>query len=68
MCNREVLEVIIEEVGTEQAAEFCRLASLMYDIRYNACKQLDPLGELDFERDWWRDAAEALNKQLKPKL
>lgn len=67
MCNREVLEVIIEEVGTEQAAEFCRLASLMYDIRYNACTQLDPLSELDFERDWWRDAAEALNKQLKNK-
>lgn len=68
MCNREVLEVIIEEVGTEKAAEFCRLASLMYHIRYNACKELDPLGELDFERDWWNDAAEALNKQLKPKL
>ncbi len=67
MCNREVLEVIIEEVGTEKAAEFCRLASLMYDIRYNACKQLDPLSELDFERDWWRDAAELLNKQLKSK-
>jgi len=67
MCNREVLEVIIEEVGAEKAAEFCRLASLMYDIRYNACKQLDPLSELDFERDWWRDAAEALNKQLKTK-
>lgn len=67
MCNREVLEVIIEEVGTEKAAEFCRLASLMYDIRYNACKQLDPMSELDFERDWWKDAAEALNKQLKPK-
>jgi hypothetical protein len=62
-----VLEVIIEEVGTEKAAEFCRLASLMYDIRYNACKQLEPLSELDFERDWWKDAAEALNKQLKPK-
>lgn len=67
MCNREVLEVIIEEVGTEKAAEFCRLASLMYDIRYNACKQLDPMSELDFERDWWRDAAELLNKQLKNK-
>lgn len=67
MCNREVLEVIIEEVGTERAAEFCRLASLMYDIRYNACKQLDPLSELDFERDWWKDAAEALNKQSKSK-
>jgi hypothetical protein len=67
MCNREILEVIIEEVGAEKAAEFCRLASLMYDIRYNACKQLDPLSELDFERDWWADAAKELNKQLKTK-
>ena len=67
MCNREVLEVIIEEVGAEKAAEFCRLASLMYDIRYNACKDLDPLSELDFERDWWADAAKMLNKQLKTK-
>lgn len=67
MCNREILEVIIEEVGTEKAAEFCRLASLMYDIKYNACKQLDPLSELDFERDWWKDAAELLTKQIKPK-
>lgn len=67
MCNREILEVIIEEVGAEKAAEFCRLASLMYDIRYNACKQLDPLSELDFERDWWADAAKMLNKQLKTK-
>jgi len=67
MCNREVLEVIIEEVGTKKAAEFCRLVSLMYDIRHNACKDLDPLSELDFERDWWADAAEVLNKQLKTK-
>ena len=56
MCNREILEVIVEEVGAEKAAEFCRLVSLMYDIRYNACKQLDPLSEFDFERDWWKMA------------
>jgi hypothetical protein len=67
MCNREILEVIIEEVGAEKAAEFCRLASLMYDIRYNACKQLDPLSELDYERDWWKDAELELKKQSKTK-
>jgi hypothetical protein len=67
MCNREILEVIIEEVGAERAAEFCRLISLMYDIRYNACKDLDPLGELDFERDWWKDAELELKKQSKTK-
>ena len=67
MCNREVLEVIIEEVGAEHAAEFCRLASLMYDIRYNVCKELDSLNELDFERDWWADAAKSLHEQNKNK-
>ena len=56
MCNREILEVIVEEVGAEKAAEFCRLVSLMYDIRYNACKQLEQLSEFDFERDWWKMA------------
>jgi hypothetical protein len=67
MCNREILEVIIEEVGAEQAAEFCRLASLMYDIRYTACKHLDPLQELDYERDWWKNAEIELNKQSNTK-
>ena len=67
MCNREILEVIVQEVGTERAAEFCRLASLMYDIRYNACKDLDPLNELDYERDWWLEAANTLNQQSKKK-
>jgi hypothetical protein len=28
----------------------------MYDIRYNVCKDIDPLSELDYERDWWKDA------------
>ena len=67
MCNREILEAIIEEVGSKQAGEFCRLVSLMYDIRYNACKDLDPPGELDFERDWWHMAAVELNEQPKKK-
>jgi hypothetical protein len=36
----------------------------MYDIRYNACKDLDPLGELDYERDWWKDAEIELKKKI----
>lgn len=67
MCNREILEIILEEIGIEKTAEFCRLVSLMYDIKHTACKQLDPISELDFERDWWKDASEVLNKQLKTK-
>lgn len=64
MCNREILEAIIEEVGTDKAAEFCHLASLMYDIKYQACRDREPLTEYDFERLWWLDAGIALTKQL----
>ena len=64
MCNREILEVIVEEVGAEKAAEFCRLVSLMYDIRYNVCKDIDPLSELDYERDWWKIAEIELTQQI----
>lgn len=65
MCNREILEVIIEEVGSEKAAEFCRLVSLMYDIRYNACKNEEPLTEFDYEREWWALAEIELNNKIK---
>jgi hypothetical protein len=65
MCNREILEIIVEEVGLEKATEFCNLVSLMYDIRYNACKDLEPLNELDFERDWWKMAEIELKENLK---
>jgi hypothetical protein len=64
MCNREILEVIIEEVGAEKAAEFCKLVSLMYDIRYNACKTEEPLTEFDYEREWWALAGIELNKKI----
>jgi hypothetical protein len=67
MYNKEILEVIIEEVGTEKAAEFCKLVSLMYNIKYNTSKILEPLCEFDYERDWWLEAEKTLNKQLKPK-
>jgi hypothetical protein len=62
MCNRDILEIIIEEVGTEKATEFCHLISLMYDIKYNACKDLEPLSEYDFERVWWNEAFIELKK------
>lgn len=63
MCNREILETIIEEVGIEKTIEFCKLVSLMYNIKYTACKQLEPLAELDYERDWWWEASKNLTKK-----
>ena len=43
MYNREILEKIIEEVGVKETIKFCRLVSLMYDIKYNASKDLNLL-------------------------
>jgi hypothetical protein len=64
MYNRDILEIIIEEAGTDKAAEFCHLISLMYDIKYNACKDLEPLSEYDFERVWWNEAFIELKKDI----
>jgi len=64
MCNREILEKIIEEFGVEKATQFCEIAATMYDIKYNAAKELDPLSEFDFERVWWLDKFIELNKEL----
>lgn len=64
MCNREILEKIIEEFGAEKATQFCEIAALMYDIKYNAAKELDPLNEFDFERVWWLETFIEMNKEL----
>lgn len=48
MSNREVLELIIEEFGVDKATQFCEIAAMMYDIKYNAVKKLEPLSEYDF--------------------
>ena len=64
MSNREVLELIIEEFGVDKATQFCEIAATMYDIKYNAAKELEPLSEYDFERVWWLDTYIELNKEL----
>ena len=64
MCNRDILELIIEEFGVDKATQFCEIAATMYDIKYNAAKELDPLNEYDFERVWWLDTYIELNKEL----
>jgi hypothetical protein len=63
MSNREVLELIIEEHGADKTAQFCEMVAMMYDIKYNAAKELDPLNEYDFERVWWIDTAAKLYEQ-----
>lgn len=63
MSNREILELIIEECGADKTAQFCEIVALMYDIKYNAAKDLDPLTEYDFERVWWKEASLKLNEK-----
>jgi hypothetical protein len=62
MSNREILELIIEEYGAEKTAQFCEIVAMMYDIKYNAAKDLDPLTEYDFERVWWIEASLKLHE------
>jgi hypothetical protein len=63
MYNREILESLIEEYGADKAATFCEMAAMMYDLKYKACKKLEPLTEFDFERVWWIEASLALHEQ-----
>ena len=64
MYNQQVLDLIVEEYGVEKSALFCEIAAMMYDIKYNAVKKLEPLSEYDFERVWWLDTYIELNKEL----
>lgn len=64
MYNQDVLNKIIDVVGIEKATEFCEIVALMYNIKYNACKNKDVLCEYDYERDWWSNAYLELKKDL----
>ena len=63
MYNQEVLDLIVKEYGVEKSALFCEIAAMMYDIKYNAAKDLQPLSEYDFERTWWSEASVNLTKE-----
>ena len=64
MYNQEVLDLIVKEYGVEKSALFCEIAAMMYDIKYNASKEFQPLSEYDFERTWWSEASVNLTKQI----
>jgi len=64
MYNSEILSNIIKKFDIEKAAIFCECAALMYDIKYNACKDIHCLTEYDFERYWWNQAYIELTKEI----
>ena len=63
MYNQQILDLIIKEYGVEKSALFCEIAAMMYDIKYGASKELQPLSEYDFERTWWIEESLRLHEQ-----
>ena len=64
MYNEDILNKILNEYSLDKAATFCEIASLMYEIKYNATKDINLLSEYDFERDWWGKAHIELTKNI----
>lgn len=67
MYNQEILDKVSRIYRVEETIEFCESAALLYDIKYNATKELEPLSEFDFERVWWSNAAKELREKTKTK-
>jgi len=64
MYNKEILNKLIDTFGIDESTKFCNIVATMYDIKYNASKELNPLSEYDFERDWWNNAYKNLKKEI----
>lgn len=63
MYNQDLVDKLVEQFGKEEIAKFAEIVSVMYDIKYNACKDLDGLCEFDYERDWWLETSKTLKKE-----
>jgi hypothetical protein len=53
MCNEEIYNKLLEEFGEEKMLQVTDIISVLYDIKYQASKNIDALNEYDYERDWW---------------
>jgi hypothetical protein len=63
MYNQELVNKLVEQFGKEEIAKFAEIVSIMYDIKYNVCKDLDSLCEFDYERDWWLESSKTLKEK-----
>jgi hypothetical protein len=63
MYNQQLVDKLVEQFGKEEIAKFAEIVSVMYDIKYNACKDSDGLCEFDYERDWWLETSVTLKKE-----
>lgn len=65
--NEEIYQKLLKEFGVEKMVNVCNVISTLYDIKYNATKNLDALSEFDYERDWWLNKHKELIKQIEVK-
>jgi hypothetical protein len=62
MYNEEIYNKLLEEFGEEKMLQITDVISVLYDIKYQASKDLDALNEYDYERDWWMNKHKELIK------
>lgn len=63
MCNKEVLNELLRRFTTEEVILFCHMESLKSDLLFKESK--DPLSDLSYDRDWWKDTGTQLERELK---
>jgi hypothetical protein len=62
MYNEEIYNKLLEEFGEEKMLQITDVISVLYDIKYQAYKDLDALNEYDYEREWWMNKHKELIK------
>lgn len=53
MYNEEIYQKMKAEFGEPLMGTVTDIISVLYDIKYQAAKNVDALTEYDYERDWW---------------
>ena len=67
MYNEEIYQKLSVEFGETLMATVTDIISTLYDIKYQAAKNIDALSEFDYERDWWmKKHKEIVNKLEEP--
>jgi hypothetical protein len=66
MYNKEVLEELVKKFGIDNTILFFKMEALKNAILYEGCiknnENTTDCVEFDFERDWWQNKYEELNK------
>ena len=78
MYNKEILDELVRQFGTEATILFCQMESMKNNMLYDSVeedkKHYQEPSEWSFERDWWKEHGEKLketrfaNRQIKINL